>query len=91
MKIAAVVLLMLCVASCASNQSMSAEQINAATKDKSVSVVCAKILGPWGTAETTVVTYDQRVITNGGVNVGDKCSISVTDAKPAPVVNPPTK
>ena len=64
------------------------DQINAAVKDKSVSVVCAKILGPWGTAETTVVTFDQRVISNGGVSVGDKCTVAVTDAKIVPVPKP---
>lgn len=95
-----IAVLALAVAGCASNQSMSAEQISAATKDKSISAVCARILGPWGTAETTVVTFDQRVISNGGITVGDKCAIQVTDShpvvppapKPATVVaTPPTK
>ncbi len=74
------------------NQSMSADQIKAAVADKSISAVCSKIVGPWGTAETTVVTYDQRVIANGGITVGDKCSIQVVDAhpfKPEPVPAPP--
>jgi hypothetical protein len=73
---------------CATNNSMTAEQISAATKDKSISVVCAKIIGPWGTAETTVVTFDQRVINNGGVNVGDKCAVAVTDTKSPTVPKP---
>lgn len=75
-------------------QAMSADQIKAAVADKSVSAVCAKILGPWGTAETTVVTFDQKVISNGGVTVGDKCTVTVTDSHPVvqpatPVINPP--
>lgn len=76
------ILVALLLTGCATNQSMSADQINAAVKDKSISVVCAKILGPWGTAETTVVTFDQRVISNGGVSVGDKCAVQVTDSHP---------
>lgn len=85
----------LALAGCAPmfNQSMSADQIKAAVADKSISAVCSKIIGPWGTAETTVVTYDQRVIANGGIVVGDKCSIAVTDAHPfKPVAEvPPAK
>lgn len=83
------VVVLFAVAGCATNQSMSAAQIEAATKDKSVTVVCAKVLGPWGTAETTIVTYDQRVISNGGVTVGEKCSTAVTDSKTAPDRSPP--
>ena len=81
-------LVLLLLAGCASNQAMSPEQISAATKDKSISVICAKIIGPWGTAETTVISFDQQVIHNGGVNVGEKCAASVVDSKSTPAAKP---
>jgi hypothetical protein len=82
---------LLLAAGCAStNQSMSAEQINAATKDKSASCVYAKVVTMWGTAETIVMGYDQRTISNGGIIVGDKCSsLDAKDMKPAPPAAPP--
>ena len=84
-------LLVLLLAGCASNQSMTAEQITAASKDKSTSCVYAKIVGVWGTAETTVVGYDQRTISNGGIAIGDKCSsLSVSDTKPPAETKPVT-
>ena len=78
------------LAGCAStNQSMSAEQITASTKDKSASCVYAKVTTVWGTAETIVMGYDQRTISNGGIIVGDKCSsLDAKDMKPAPVPAP---
>lgn len=71
------------VSGCQSYGGMSAEQITAASKDKSASCVYAKIIGVWGTAETMVVGYDQKTVFNGGIQIGDKCSsLTATDTKP---------
>ncbi len=84
-------LLLLALAGCQTYGGMSAEQISAASKDKSASCVYAKILGVWGSGETTVVAYDQKTIFNGGIQIGDKCSsLTATDTKPGqPVVTVP--
>ena len=90
MKTLLVILASLLAGCVSTNSSMSAEQINAATKDKSASCLYAKVAGPWGTAETTVVGYDQRTIVNGGIIIGDKCSsLDAKDTKPAPPVVAP--
>jgi len=69
---------------------MSAEQINAAAKDKSATAVCSKIIGAGFSAETYVIALDNKVIHNGSVSVGEKCALNVTDEATVkvPVVAP---
>jgi len=66
------------------NQSMSPDQIKAAVSDRNASVVCAHVIGPWGSADTIVVNLDETAAVNGSVSVGEKCS-----AVTAGTVKPP--
>lgn len=80
--------LLLLVSGCAGfmqpNAGMNADQITAAAKDKSASVICSTIIGAWGTAKLVTINLDQNSIKDGGVTVdGEKgCTASITSAAP---------
>ena len=64
------------------SQGMSAEQLTAAAKDKSVSVNCVTTTGVWGTATLVNANMDKSVIDVGGLDVSDGCkSIKVNTSK----------
>lgn len=73
------------------NTDMTASQIKELVKDKTGSVVCATVMGPWGTGKTVVVTLDQSVIKDGGVAVDANCLVNITTQTPprAPVIVQP--
>lgn len=84
-----VVLLSGCASMMQPSSSMSAEQIAAATKDKSATVVCSTVIGAWGTVKLVTISLDQNAIKDGGVAVdGEKgCTANITSMappKPAP-------
>lgn len=76
----------LALSACASmaGPNMDAAQIKEIVKDKSGSVVCATVMGPWGTGKTVVVNLDSGVVRNGGVTVDPNCVVTVTTT-----ANPP--
>ena len=89
----AVLLLALLLPACSMmqpNTDMTAAQIKELVKDKSGSVVCATVIGPWGTGKTVVVTLDQNVLKDGGVHVDANCLVAITSQAPprAPVAPP---
>ena len=69
---------------------MSAEQISAAAKDKTATVVCSKIVGAGFSADTYVISLDNKVIANGSISVGEKCALTLSNELPVkvPVVAP---
>jgi uncharacterized protein YceK len=75
------------------SSNLSAEQITAATKDKSATVTCSTIIGAWGTAKLVTISLDQNAIKDGGVTVdGEKgCTANITSMAPprAPPATPP--
>lgn len=97
MKILLATLVLFALAGCASfmqpNAGMSAEQISAAVKDKSATVICSTLIGPYGTAKLVTINLDQNAIKDGGITVdGDRgCSATITSAAPPrpPVVVSP--
>lgn len=71
---------------------MKADEINAATKDRSSAFVCTEVFGPWGKGTSFVVNADHTQGTAGGEMTG-KCGgseFSYKDAgKAAPVPRVP--
>jgi len=55
------------------NAGMSAEQISAANKDKSIAILCADAIGPYGTYKLKNISFDQNSIKDGGLIVSDDC------------------
>lgn len=48
-------------------------------------VVCATVMGPWGSGKTVVAKLDERVIRDGGgVTVDANCTMNVQLLAPAP-------
>lgn len=45
---------------------------------KNGTVVCATVMGPWGSGKTVVANLDSGVIRNGGVTVDPNCVITIT-------------
>jgi hypothetical protein len=68
---------------------MTASQMKEMVKDKSGSVVCATVMGPWGTGKTVIVNLDQNAIKDGGVAVDEKCTVTITSAAPPRVAPAP--
>ena len=68
------------------NAGMSAEQITAANKDKSIAILCA---------DAKNISFDQNSIKDGGLVVSDDCkTVDIkTQAPPRPVIvqPPPVK
>jgi hypothetical protein len=88
-----IIALLLSLAGCQSfmqpNAGMTAEQISAANKDKSIAILCADAIGPYGTYKLKNISFDQNSIKDGGLVVSDDCKIVdiKTQAPPrAPVV-----
>ncbi len=83
-----VIIVALLLPGCASlmqpSSNLSAEQITAATKDKSATVTCSTIIGAWGTAKLVTISLDQNSIKDGGVSVdGERgCTATITSAAP---------
>ena len=77
------------------NAGMSAEQITAANKDKSIAILCADAIGPYGTYKLKNISFDQNSIKDGGLVVSDDCkTVDIkTQAPPRPVIvqPPPVK
>jgi len=55
--------------------SLSADQIAAASKAKDVNITCVHAEGVWGQATTTYVNVDQKTIDVGGVSVDPQCQV----------------
>lgn len=74
-------LLLLTIPGCSMLQpspELSASQLREMAKDKNGSVICATVLGPWGSGRTVVVSLDQNVIRDGGVQVDGNCLVSIS-------------
>ncbi len=69
---------------------MSASQMKELVKDKNASVICASVIGAWGTAKTVVINLDQNAIKDGGISIdGEKgCTASITSMAPVKPVLP---
>ena len=71
----------------------SADQIKSAVPGPNkASVVCANITGIGGSGHLLVITMDDKVIDNGGVNVSTDCTSVLTNAATVrPVIAPVPK
>ena len=70
---------LLLVTGCAS---MSPEQINASSKAKDANVVCVYASGLWGEATTVYLNVDKGTVVEGGVTVGNSCSMTFATTNP---------
>lgn len=70
---------------------MSAEQLNAVTKDKNFSAACSNISGPWGAGKVVYVNVDKSVVVNGTIAVAPDCTVTMSNeatVRAAPVLAP---
>jgi hypothetical protein len=84
-------ILLLLIAGCSSipsQSNLSAEQITAFAKDKSISAICSRLPTPWGVSFVNVLSVDQSVLHNGKVSVDGACAITLEEAAKPLVVAP---
>lgn len=86
MKRSALALLTLALAACAIQQTpfekMTAEQIKAASADKSISATCSHGTGPWGLARVVTLQMDKDTIREGSIGVDPECKLMITTVQP---------
>lgn len=76
-----IILLAMLLTGCASMAAPDVKTDNV----KDGTVVCATIMGPWGTGKTVVAKLDQNVIRDGGsVSVDPNCVVNIQLAAPLP-------
>lgn len=87
-RVAFAVLAGVALAGCA----MSPPDINSANV-KAGTVVCATVMGPWGSGKTVVANLESGVIRNGGISVDPNCvmTITTTQSPPKEPVKEPAK
>lgn len=86
--------LLLLVAGCAGingGPNMNVDQLKAISADKNASVICTRIMGPWGTGVVVAVNLDQRVVQDGSVTTdGATCNTTISNTiHDKPVVTAP--
>ena len=64
--------------------SMDASQIKEIVKEKSGTVVCATVLGPWGTTKIVVINLDQERGQRGGTAQVDANCVATVNNLGAP-------
>lgn len=64
-------------------EKMTAEQIKAASADKSVSATCSHGTGPWGLARVVTLQMDKDTIRDGSIGVDPECKLTITTSIPA--------
>jgi len=64
-------------------EKMTAEQIKAASADKSVSATCSHGTGPWGLARVVTLQMDKDTIRDGSIGVDPECKLTITTSMPA--------
>lgn len=83
-----VVGVVLALAGCATQQTpyerMTAEQIKAASADKSIAATCSHGTGPWGLARVVTLQMDKDTLKEGSVGVDPDCKLVITAVAPAP-------
>lgn len=65
-------------------EAMSAAQLKEMVKDKNGSVICATVVGAWGTAKTVIVNLDSGVVRNGGIGVDQNCTVNLLNQQNVP-------
>ena len=61
---------------------MSAEQLQALAKEKSIGIMTTEVNGIWGILKNKVITVDQKVLIDGTVTVAPDGSVTVTNKTP---------
>lgn len=51
---------------------------------KAGTVVCATVMGPWGSGKTVVANLESGVIRNGGISVDPNCVMTITTTQSTP-------
>lgn len=63
-------------------EKMTAEQIKAASADKSISATCSHGTGPWGLARVVTLQMDKDTIRDGSIGVDPECKLTITTSMP---------
>lgn len=84
--------LLACVALALAACATQPPDINSANV-KAGTVVCATVMGPWGSGKTVVANLESGVIRNGGISVDPNCvmTITTTQSPPKEPVKEPAK
>ena len=86
------VLVLLC-AGCASSpySQMTADQINAAVKDRQAGLICAQITGAGGQGALVTVSTDKGALPQAShiqITPGSNCQVTIDTSAPVPVAKP---
>ncbi len=75
--------LVVLMAGCAGNPSLSSDQLREMAKDKNFTAYCLNVAGVAGVGKTVYANVDRTVVVNGSITVSPDCTITLAN-EPVP-------